>query len=155
MALHYTIVDDLDTNVCRWPLKTSSEVNNSSLLITHDWKHLETWAWPHCACFVTRCRLIRNTTYLVRFPDWGETMSWPLRVIVHMFWRALTWCTRWRPSYATSFLSKKSITEKIAERAIWTFYSLGLLVVVFSRWFGHPYLALGGVLLSLPVLQWS
>ena len=44
----------------------SPEVNNSSLLITHDWKHLETWAWPHCACFVMRCRLIRNTTYLVR-----------------------------------------------------------------------------------------
>ena len=42
----------------------STEVTNRLLLISHDWKELQTWALSHCACLVKTHRLICNTTYL-------------------------------------------------------------------------------------------
>ena len=42
----------------------STKVTNKVLLITHDWKELETWAWSYRAYLVTMHRLICNMTCL-------------------------------------------------------------------------------------------
>ena len=42
----------------------STEVTNRLLLISHDWKELQTWALSHCACLVKTHRLTCNMTYL-------------------------------------------------------------------------------------------
>ena len=47
-----------------WGQMTSSEVANSFLLVIHDWKELQTRAWPHRARLVKTHRLICSMTYL-------------------------------------------------------------------------------------------
>ena len=44
----------------------SPEVTNRFLLISHDWKQLETGVWSHYACLITTNRLICNMTFLVQ-----------------------------------------------------------------------------------------
>ena len=55
----------------------STEVTNRFLLIAHDWKELQTWAWCHCACLVETHRLICNMTYLGQHVTltWGQILT--------------------------------------------------------------------------------
>ena len=44
----------------------SPEITNRFLLIAHDRRELQIWAWSHCACLFNEHRLICNMTYLVQ-----------------------------------------------------------------------------------------
>ena len=53
----------------------SPEVTSRFLLITHNWKVLETWVWSHWACHVTTHRLIMRHDLLGSAYD----LKWPCR----------------------------------------------------------------------------
>ena len=63
---------------------TLSEVTNRFLLISHDSKELQTWAWSHWACLVKTHCLICNMTYLGQHVTfvwlWPEVEHWPFRL---------------------------------------------------------------------------
>ena len=98
----------------------SPEVTNMFLRITQNWEELETWAWPHCACLVTthRYRYATWPTWVKMWPrvilTRGQIFTWPFKVSMYMFRRALTRGIRCYPNYAASFLNWKIIRK-------WTF----------------------------------
>ena len=92
----------------------STEVTNSFLLITPNWKELQTWAWSHCTRLVKPHRLICNMIYLGQHVTlvWGQILTWPFKVTMYMVRRALLRGSRWRSNFAASFLSSKVICKK-------------------------------------------
>ena len=46
-----------------WGQMTSSEIINRFLLINHNWKELQTWAWSNCALLVKTNQLICSMAY--------------------------------------------------------------------------------------------
>ena len=57
----------------------SDDFTNRFLLITHDWKELQTWAWSHCACLVKAHGLILEESTCDLTWSWPEVKYWPDR----------------------------------------------------------------------------
>ena len=85
----------------------SAEVTDRVLLITQDWKELQTWAWSHCAFLVKPHRLICSMTYLVQHVTltWGQILTWLFKVTTYMFRRPLLRGSRWCSNFAAGFRS--------------------------------------------------
>ena len=92
----------------------STEVTNRFLLITYDWKELQTWTWSHCACLVEPHRLVSNMTYLGQRVTltWGQILTRPFKVTMCMFQRTLPRGSRWCSNIAASLLSSKVMCKK-------------------------------------------
>ena len=92
----------------------SAEVTDRVLLITQDWKELQTWAWSHCAFLVKPHRLICSMTYLVQHVTltWGQILTWLFKVTTYMFRRPLLRGSQWCSNFAAGFRSWKVVCKK-------------------------------------------